>query len=232
MAWANSLKLNLALYLSIFYWSCFSGESWQVQISSGPRPRGQGSWARRRLADLARTVGLERLGEATLGDSADRCGPLGASQVMLVVKNPFANAGDIKDADFIPGSERFPGGQHGNPLQYSCLESPRDRGAWRATVHRVTKSRTRLKRLRTHTLTEPCSEAGRCWVVIHPHKGGVPLCFGLNPKGMLSKDFPAPPPGSLMDPSPWQPSTCQQGCGGTGLSGLGKSGMPWGLDFI
>ena len=164
MAWANSLKLNLALYLSIFYWSCFSGESWQVQISSGPRPPGQGSRARRRLADLARTVGLERRGEAALGDSADRCGPLGATQVMLVVKNLFANAGDIKDAGLIPGSGRFPGGRHGNPLQYSCLESPRDRGAWRATVHRVTKSWTRLKRLSTHAFTEPYSEGGRCWV--------------------------------------------------------------------
>ena len=42
-------------------------------------------------------------------------------------------------------------GGHGNPLQYSCLENPMDRGAWRATVHRVTKSQTRLKQLSTHT---------------------------------------------------------------------------------
>ena len=60
---------------------------------------------------------------------------------MLVVKNPPANAGD---SDLIPGSARSPGGRHGNPLQYSCLGNPIDRGAWRATVHRVAKSQTRL----------------------------------------------------------------------------------------
>ena len=63
---------------------------------------------------------------------------------MPVVKNPPANAGDIRDVGSIPGSERFPGGGHGNPFQYSCLENAMDRGAWRAMVHRVTKSRTRL----------------------------------------------------------------------------------------
>ena len=47
------------------------------------------------------------------------------------------------------GQEDSLGGGHGNPLQYSCLENPMDRGAWRATVHGVTKSRTRLKRLST-----------------------------------------------------------------------------------
>ena len=53
-----------------------------------------------------------------------------ASQVALMVKNPPANAGDLKDASSIPGSRRSPGGGHGNPLQYSCLENPMDRGAW------------------------------------------------------------------------------------------------------
>ena len=47
---------------------------------------------------------------------------------------------------------RDPGGEHGNPLQYSCLENSMDRGAWQATVHRVTKSRTQLKQLSMHTL--------------------------------------------------------------------------------
>ena len=59
-----------------------------------------------------------------------------------MVKNLPANAGDIRDASTIPGSGRSPGGEHGNPLQYSCLESPMDRGAWEVTVHRVTKSWT------------------------------------------------------------------------------------------
>ena len=66
-----------------------------------------------------------------------------ASQVALVVKNLPANAGDtcnVRDTGLIPGSGRSPGGGHGNPLQYSCLENPMDRGAWRATVHGVAKS--------------------------------------------------------------------------------------------
>ena len=48
-----------------------------------------------------------------------------------------ANAGDIRDTGSIPGSGRAPGEGHGNPLQYSCLENPMGRGAWRATVHTV-----------------------------------------------------------------------------------------------
>ena len=63
-----------------------------------------------------------------------------ASQVALVVKNLPADEGDIRDASLIPGSGRYPGGGHSNPLQSSCLENPHDRGAWRATVHGVTKS--------------------------------------------------------------------------------------------
>ena len=57
-------------------------------------------------------------------------------------KNLPTNVGDIKDAGSISGSGKSPEGGHGNPLQYSCLENPMDRGAWWATVHRVTKSRT------------------------------------------------------------------------------------------
>ena len=64
---------------------------------------------------------------------------LQTSQVMLVVKNPPANAGDIRDTGCIPGSGRPPGGEHGNPLQYSGLEKSIDRGAWRATVPGVAK---------------------------------------------------------------------------------------------
>ena len=65
----------------------------------------------------------------------------------LVVKNCPANAGDARDSGSIPGSGRSPGRGNGNPLQYSCLENPTDRGAWWATVHGVAKSRTRLKQL-------------------------------------------------------------------------------------
>ena len=69
----------------------------------------------------------------------------------LVVKNQPANAGDTGDAGSIPGSGRSPEGGHGNPLEYSRVENPMDRGAWLATVHRVAKSWTCLKRLSTHT---------------------------------------------------------------------------------
>ena len=73
------------------------------------------------------------------------------SQVALEVKNLPANAGAIRDVASILGSGRPPGRGHGNPLQYSCLENPIDRGAWWATVHRVPQSQTRLQRLSTHT---------------------------------------------------------------------------------
>ena len=75
----------------------------------------------------------------------------GASQVVLVVKKKKkkttkkktpASAEDIKDVSSVPGLGRSPGGGHGNPLQYSCLENLMDREAWSAIVHRVTKSRT------------------------------------------------------------------------------------------
>ena len=68
-----------------------------------------------------------------------------ASHMELVVKNPPANAGDIRDVDSIPGLGRSPGGGHGNLLQYSCLENLRDRGAWQAMVHRVTQNQMQLK---------------------------------------------------------------------------------------
>ena len=66
------------------------------------------------------------------------------------VTNPPASAEDAGDAGSSLGLGRFPGGGNGNPLQYSCLENPKDSGAWRATVHGVAKSQTRLN---THTCT-------------------------------------------------------------------------------
>ena len=85
-----------------------------------------------------------------------------ASQVTLVVKNPSASVGDIRDTGLIPGWGRSPGGGHGNPLQYSCLENPMDRGAWWATIHEVAKSQTQLS---THT--PPVST---------PRAKGAPAC--------------------------------------------------------
>ena len=61
-----------------------------------------------------------------------------------VVKNLPASAGDTGDIGSIPGLGGFPGGGNGNPLQYSCLENPMDRGDWQSTVHRVSKSWKRL----------------------------------------------------------------------------------------
>ena len=75
---------------------------------------------------------------------------LWASQVALVIKKPPAAQETLWEADLILGSGRSPGGGPGNPLQYSCLENPKDRGAWRATVHRVAKSWTQLKWLSMH----------------------------------------------------------------------------------
>ena len=76
------------------------------------------------------------MGPSTLNSQAR------ASQVVLVVKNLLASVGDVRDMSLIPGSVRSPGEGNGNPLQYSCLENLMDKGAWWATVHRVTKSQT------------------------------------------------------------------------------------------
>ena len=88
----------------------------------------------------------------------------GASQVALVIKNPPANVGDVRDSGSIPGSGRSSGEENSNPLQYSCLENPKDRGAWRFTVHRVAKSRTRLSDTAEHRHPETprmCVQRGK-----------------------------------------------------------------------
>ena len=79
----------------------------------------------------------------------------GASRMVLVVKNPPANAGDIRDTCSIPGLERSPGGGHGNLLQCSCLEQSIEKGAWQPAVHSMAKSQTRLKSLSAHPRTWP-----------------------------------------------------------------------------
>ena len=82
------------------------------------------------------------------------------SQVALVVKNPPANAGDIRDTDSIPRSGRSPGGGHSNPLQYSCLGIPINKEAWWTTDHGVTDSQTGLRRYTTTTkITDGSHEA-------------------------------------------------------------------------
>ena len=95
--------------------------------------------------------------DSTIKDVIQSCqGFLKCSKVfhhIKIVFNPPASAGETRDAASIPESGRSPGGGHGNPLQYSGLENPMDRGAWRATVHKITASQTRLKLLSTQAPT-------------------------------------------------------------------------------
>ena len=70
-----------------------------------------------------------------------------------MVKNLPPDAGGIRDTGSVLGSERPPGGGHGNPLQYACLDNPVDRGAWQAADPRVAKSWVPLKRLSTHIVS-------------------------------------------------------------------------------
>ena len=74
--------------------------------------------------------------------------------MVLLVKNMPADAGDIRDMGSVPGSGRSLGGGHGNPLQYSRLENPVDRGAWRVPIHGVAQNWTQVKRLTVHTRIE------------------------------------------------------------------------------
>ena len=100
----------------------------------------------------------------------------GASQVTLVVKNPPANAGDTGDANSISGPGRLYGGEHGNTLQYSCLENPMDRWAWWVIVHRVAKSWTRLKR--QHACKPPIFNLFLCFLNVKSVKNSL-ISFGF-----------------------------------------------------
>ena len=88
------------------------------------------------------SLGVESNLQLTAGKELWCSARRGASQVALVVETPPGDAGDLRGGGSIPESGRSPAGGHGNPLQYSCLENPMDRGAWGATVHGVSKSRT------------------------------------------------------------------------------------------
>ena len=115
------------------------------------------------------------------------CCPHEASQVTLMIKNPPANAGDIRDIGSTPGSGRSPGGGHGDPLQYPSLVNPMDRGAWWATVHEVAKRWTWLKRLSMHARTSSIYNQP-CLSNIHTHhfhnspdlSQNLPLCAWLD----------------------------------------------------
>ena len=117
---------------------------------------------------------------------------LGVSQLALVVKNPSANTGDIRDTGSIPGSERSPGKGNGNWFQYSCLENPMDSGAWWATVHRIAKGRIWPKRLSsTHTIMLRYEKRRQCHPtpVLLPGKShGWRSLVGCSPWGRYESD--------------------------------------------
>ena len=108
----------------------------------------------------------------------------------IVVKNPPFNVGDLRDMGLVSGLGRSPGGGHGNPLQYSCLENPMDRGAWRATVHSVAKSWTQLKWLSMDPLSflsflgifNVSWQEGMSWT------GKIPYLLNLNWEYWASED--------------------------------------------
>ena len=117
-----------------------------------------------------------------------------ASQVALEVKNQSASAGEVRETGSIPQSGRSPGGHHGNPLQYSCLENPMDGEAWQAMVHRVAKSWTRLKWLSTHIHMRSCSNCHSVTGLFHLAWCPPDLCVLLHTVAFASsfslKDIP------------------------------------------
>ena len=127
-----------------------------------------------------------------------------------MVRNLPADAGDVRDVGSIPAWGRSPGGGLGNPFQFSCLENPMDRGAWRAMVHNLAKGRTQLKRLRRNNSNnnessavclEACGIGPRVlscvrlfvtpWTV-----APVPLSMGF-PRQEYWSGLPFPPSGNL-----------------------------------
>ena len=103
----------------------------------------------------------------------------------LSSKEPACNAEATGNMDAILGLGRSPGDGHGNPLQYSCRENPMDRGAWQATVHGVTKSGTRLKRLSMHAFCILCIFVQYLYFYMYK-KEGLCLCLIIQVNFMCS----------------------------------------------
>ena len=122
-----------------FSLSCIGeGNGNPLQCSCLENHRDWGAWWAGISGVTQSRTWLKRLSSSSMSSNK-------AIQVALVVKNPSANAGDIRDMGSISGSGRSPGGEYSNSLQYPCLKNPMDRGTWRATVHRATKTWTWLK---------------------------------------------------------------------------------------
>ena len=116
----------------------------------------------------------------------------------IMVKNLPASAGDIRDLGSILGLGRSPGGRDGNPLQYSCLKNPMDRGAWWATVHIVEKSQRQLKQLSMHvnlSLLRPVLGIAVTIDSILLKSEQFMLCLQ---SGHLAASFPPPYPPTLV----------------------------------
>ena len=112
-------------------------------------------------------------------------GSIWAAQVALTVKNPPANSGDRRDAGSIPGWGRSPGGGNGNPLQYSCLENPMDRGAWWSDT------------------TEPTSHAGGIHADPHSKLTRLGSSAYLKRKHLLCLQPPSSPVSALSGTTNW-----------------------------
>ena len=141
-----------------------------------------------------------------------------ASQEALVVKKTPANAEDVRDVGSTPGSGRSPGGGRGNRLQYSCLENPMDRGAWRATVHGVTKSWKLLKRLSMQA--QSCDGNQGCLTPKSPLLWHLLSCsWEWRPKGVRVSAASA-------SSAPWKVSGYFISCSGQLLSPRRLSSIP------
>ena len=113
----------------------------------------------------------------------------------LVVNSPPASIGDTRQVGSIPGSGRSPGGRHGSPLQHSCLENPKHRGAWRAAVRRVAKTATQLERLSPHNtvyMQDPIFPSRQQWRGIFALSNTFPVFSSVLPGQEFVFNFYSP----------------------------------------
>ena len=140
----NNIPLYLYVYITFYLSTYKSTDTGYFQILATVK---NAQWKRecRSLLEILNLLSLAAYPEVNCSIFSS-----GVSQLALVVKNLPANAGDIRGVALIPGLGQSPGGEHGNPLQYSCLDNPTGRGAWWATVHGVAQSWTWLRWLSTY----------------------------------------------------------------------------------